>query len=310
MSCCGPLQTHHLLNHSVQNITESGHFRGAVADADPQFQSPNPQSVDRLCEELFFARRAKERDDNLLFVRERMLRSEVDVAGLLSLYLQAHRGKRVIDDETNPLVSALRLSGITRVTGGYLRVRNRTYERVFGREWVRENMPDAELRRQREAYRRGLLRASAVAALIIILFSGLSIYAFSQRNRAHQYAREQGLTLARLQSALTEAKRQEGVAIEQRKLAEEQNQLAAKQRTEAEEQRRVAERQRAEAQTQRDRAVWQEQSNRRLLYAAHMNLAKQAWEDADVGRVEELLTSHRLHSGGEDLRGLDRKSGV
>src|SRR5262249_29156698 len=113
--------------------------------------------VDRLCEELFFARRAKERDDNLLFVRERMLRSEVDVAGLLSLYMQAHRGKRVIDDETNPLVSALRLSGITRVEDSRLRVRNRIYERVFDREWAQANMPDAELRRQREAYRRGLL---------------------------------------------------------------------------------------------------------------------------------------------------------
>src|SRR5262245_58343200 len=32
----------------------------AVADADPQSQSPNSQSVDRLCEELFFTRRAKE----------------------------------------------------------------------------------------------------------------------------------------------------------------------------------------------------------------------------------------------------------
>jgi AAA-like domain/WD domain, G-beta repeat len=284
----------------------------AVADADPQSQGPNPQSVDRLCEELFFGRRAKERDDNLLFVRERMLRGEVDVAGLLSLYLQARRGKRVMDDEIDPLVSALRLSGITRVEDGRLQVRNRIYERVFDREWARANMPGTELRRQREAYRRGLLRATAVASLIIILISGLSIYAFSQRNRADsqrnradQYAREQERTLARLQSALAEAKRQEGVAIEQRKLAEEQNRLAAMRRTEAEEQRRMAERRRAEAQTQRDRAVRQEQSNRRLLYAAHMKLAQQAWESADLGRVEELLDSHRPHSGEEDLRGFE-----
>src|SRR5262249_10866297 len=78
-----------------------------------------------------------------------------------------------------------------------------------------------------------------------------------------------------------------------------------KRRTEAEEQRRVAERQRAEAQTQRDRAVWQEQSNRRLLYAANMKLAQQAWENTDVGRVEELLEAHRPHSGGDDLRGFE-----
>src|SRR5262245_15297252 len=100
---------------------------------------------------MFFGRRAKERDDNLLFVLERMLRSEVDVAGLLSLYLKAHRGKRVIDDETNPLVSVLRLSGIARVEEGRLRVRNRIYGRVFDREWAQATMPGAELRRQREA---------------------------------------------------------------------------------------------------------------------------------------------------------------
>ena len=65
-----------------------------------------------------------------------MLRSEVDLAGLLSLYVQVRRGKRVTDDETNPLVSVLRLSGITRVEDGRLQVRNRIYERVFDREWV------------------------------------------------------------------------------------------------------------------------------------------------------------------------------
>src|SRR5262249_23076183 len=87
--------------------------------------------VDRLCEELFLARRAKERDDNLLFVRERMLRSEVDAAGLLGLYSQAHRGKRVMDDETNPLGSVLRLSGITRTENGRFRVGKRVSQRGF-----------------------------------------------------------------------------------------------------------------------------------------------------------------------------------
>jgi eukaryotic-like serine/threonine-protein kinase len=56
---------------------------------------------------------------------------------------------------------------------------------------------------------------------------------------------------------------------------------------------------------ERDKVVQQESSNRRLLYVAHMNLAQQAWEDADFGRVEELLESHRPHSGGEDLRGFE-----
>ena len=58
----------------------------AVAE---DIRATNANDVDRICEELFFTRRASEQDDNLLFVRERMLRSEVDLAGLLALYGQA-----------------------------------------------------------------------------------------------------------------------------------------------------------------------------------------------------------------------------
>lgn len=75
----------------------------AVSETNLQSTIRDPQSVDRLCEELFFARRAREQDDNLLFVRERLLRSEVDLAGLLALYERVHRRRRVEDDETNPL---------------------------------------------------------------------------------------------------------------------------------------------------------------------------------------------------------------
>jgi WD40 repeat protein len=254
--------------------------------------------VDRLCQELFLSHQAQGRDDNLLFVRERMLLSEVDLAGLLSLYAQVHAGKRIRDDLTNPLIGVLQMSGIARAEGGYLAVRNRIYERVFDRGWVKTNVPDVELQRQRLAYRRGLVRATAIAALILIFLSGLSIYAFRQRDHANQYAQEQELMLTRLQSALSEVK-------QQRSLAEDQNQMVAIQRTKAEEQREIAELQRAEALAQHDRTIWQEQANRKLLYAANMKLAQQAWEDADIRRLDELLESHRPHLGDEDLRGFE-----
>jgi len=61
----------------------------AVAE-NPSVNTPG--DVDRLCEELFLSNRAKERDDNLLFVRERLLRSEVKIADLLSLYDTVRRG--------------------------------------------------------------------------------------------------------------------------------------------------------------------------------------------------------------------------
>src|SRR5439155_21587564 len=87
--------------------------------------------VDGLCEELFFSNRARERDDNLIVVRERMLRSEADLTGLLDLYLKVRSGQRVADDQTDSLVSILRLSGIVRSERGRLTERNRIYHRVF-----------------------------------------------------------------------------------------------------------------------------------------------------------------------------------
>ena len=90
--------------------------------------SPNaldkPSAVDRLCENLFLSPRARERDDNLIFVRERMLNHEADKAALLDLFGKVRKGKQVPEDYTNPLVSVLALAGITRVEAGLLRVRN------------------------------------------------------------------------------------------------------------------------------------------------------------------------------------------
>jgi WD40 repeat protein len=143
--------------------------------------------VDRLCADLFLSPRAHERDDNLLFVRERLLRGESDVASLLDLYLQIRTGTRVSDDEFDPLVTTLRLSGITRTTEeGQLKVRNRIYARVFNREWTEASMPAAELRRQRAAYRRGIWRTLLIGTLMLALVGGSTLIAFIQHKRSAQ----------------------------------------------------------------------------------------------------------------------------
>src|SRR5205085_6174916 len=87
---------------------------------------------------------------------------------------------------TNPLVAILNLSGITRSENGLLRVRNRIYERAFDSAWVTDNLPGSEKRRQREAYRRGVLRAILVGGVILAAVLALVIVAFKQRNRAIQ----------------------------------------------------------------------------------------------------------------------------
>lgn len=146
--------------------------------------------VERLCERLFFSARAQERDSNLLFVRERMLRSEADVPGLLDLYSRVRRNKTVRDDETNPLIGTLHLSGITRAERSRLRVRNRIYVRVFDRAWIASNLPGAEVRRRRAAYLRGVYRTAILSALMLALVGWLALTALRQRDLAVQKAAE------------------------------------------------------------------------------------------------------------------------
>ncbi|HLK56497.1 MAG TPA: AAA-like domain-containing protein [Chthonomonadaceae bacterium] len=142
-----------------------------------------PEHVDELCDRLFLSSGAQEQDDNLVFVRDRLLRSledERDVASLLTLYDRIVAGKRVSDRKSDALVGVLRLSGIVRPVGSLLQIRNRIYERVFDRRWVREHMPGAELRRQRAAYLLGLLRAIAVSLVLVSLLVSLTLVAFDR----------------------------------------------------------------------------------------------------------------------------------
>jgi WD40 repeat protein len=162
----------------------------SLAQPSTEHRAPSTAVVDRLCESLFLTRQAREVDDNLVFVRNRLLRSEADLASLLDLYRQVQRGKRVLDDETNPLASLLRLSGVARSVDGALQVRNRIYGRVFDREWVLAHMPDAELRRQRAAYRRGVLRATAISSVLLLLIGALALRALRSESRARGLAEE------------------------------------------------------------------------------------------------------------------------
>jgi len=159
--------------------------------------------IDDAIEQLFFCKRAQEYDDNLIFVRERLLRGGADVTALLNLYSRVRRNKKVVDEESQPLSSILRLSGVTRSVDGVLRVRNRIYKKVFNGEWIKANLPGAEVRRQRAAFRRGVIRTTAVATVILTVMAALAILAFRQRNfaRAQTEANKHLLYLARMKLA-------------------------------------------------------------------------------------------------------------
>lgn len=142
---------------------------------------PTTATVDELADRLFLSRQARDRDDNLVFVRERLLRSEADVAGLLYLYRRVRLGEKVPDDETNPLGSILHLSGITLGTNGFLRVRNRIYFHVFDLGWIKTNMPGAEVRRQRVASRKGTIRGVALAVALFMAYLIVSPWVIQYR---------------------------------------------------------------------------------------------------------------------------------
>jgi hypothetical protein len=117
----------------------------AVACTHPGTTLLSERLVDQLCRDLFLAPRARETDDNLLYVRERMIRTEANLVSLLELHEQVLSGEVVVDDQDNELITQLRLAGIVRAEAGRLVVRNRIYQHVFNRAWINGMKPLAEL---------------------------------------------------------------------------------------------------------------------------------------------------------------------
>ena len=145
----------------------------AVGELD---KDVTPQDVDNVCADLFLSSRSREQQDNLIFVRDRVLASAEHRAVILDLYAKVLRGEKVRDDDSNALIDALRLSGLLIVCNGYLKVRNRIYATVFDRHWIMVNMPDAEVRRQKAAYRRGILFAMGISLPILAVIVCLGFF--------------------------------------------------------------------------------------------------------------------------------------
>lgn len=176
---------------------------------------PAARVVDRQVRTLYLAPAARDRDSNLSGVRDQLLYGAADRAALLDLYERV-RARGHAAPPADPLTERLLLSGVATTADTLadqtlrLRVRNRIYARVFDRRWVRRHLPDAELQRQAAAYRRGVLRTSLVAAVVIVGFGGLASFALLERARAERS--ESRLARDLLRSRLTEGTRalQEG----------------------------------------------------------------------------------------------------
>jgi hypothetical protein len=104
--------------------------------------------VENLVRETFFTERGKQSDDNLHFVRERLLR-ESQSAELINLYYLIRKDRIISDKERNLTHVRLKLIGIVKANdSGILQVRNRIYYEVFNIPWLNKNgvIVDDEIR--------------------------------------------------------------------------------------------------------------------------------------------------------------------
>ncbi len=169
----------------------------SICRALMQQSEPSVKVVDEMIQRDLLEPKVRETNINLSDVGNRVLNGYADGddvdefrANILSAYHKALTGKeQLVDDESNRVTAVLKLSGLMRSEGKQLFVRNRIYEHVFGKEWIKENMPEQEVRRQQSAYTRGIIRTALVAATIIGIIGFLAISNFSLRKKAEQTAR-------------------------------------------------------------------------------------------------------------------------
>lgn len=157
-----------------------------------QIPEPTVTDVNEIVKRDLFEPKVRETNINLSDVGNRVLNGYADGddveefrANILSAYQKALTGKeQLFDDESNRITAVLKLSGLMRSDGGQLFVRNRIYQFVFGKEWIVENMPGQEMRRQRRAFVRGVVRTTLIAACIVSLFAYLTLSNISLRKKA------------------------------------------------------------------------------------------------------------------------------
>jgi len=157
--------------------------------ADTRIQEE--RDVDALVQRLYFGPKALETNLNLADVANRVLwdaeqSADPDKyrANLLSAYERTWKGGSIADDEANRVAVVLKLSGLLRSQGARLVTRNRIYHHVFSRAWIEASMPNQELVRQTQSFRRGLVRGIGLAALVGGAIAGMAVLAFREREDA------------------------------------------------------------------------------------------------------------------------------
>jgi hypothetical protein len=128
--------------------------------------------VDRAVNALFLGTQV-ERDSNLLFVQDSILRHSPDVRMILRTYSDILSGYEVNDDKSI-IKTYLKLSGIVRELYGKLVPRNQIYRRVFDLEWIKKHTPPGPLHM---IWSRNLVLTFPVRRLVYVIVTLLVILA-------------------------------------------------------------------------------------------------------------------------------------
>lgn len=133
-----------------------------------------PVGVDRLCERQFLSAKGREEDDNLMFVREWLVRNRDARSEVVGLYHRIHRGRSVKPNPADPRMDILRLSGVIKVQDSEVRVRNRIYHRVFDTVWIHSVLPSLAVSQKRRRLMASSLKFGAIGMLLAgLLWSAL-----------------------------------------------------------------------------------------------------------------------------------------
>ena len=107
-------------------------FRSLQADPLPAISEA---AVEGRIRHLFLWKEAQV-DTNLAFVREMLTVRARDVLRTLNTYRVIWTGAALQDQERDPVIAHLKLSGVVKAVNDTLQVRNRIYRETFGRDWI------------------------------------------------------------------------------------------------------------------------------------------------------------------------------
>ena len=221
------------------------------------------QDVDAIVAQNFFG---GQEDSNLRFVRDMLTIHAPDSERVLTTYRDIYREKSpVVDEERSPIKAHLKLAGVVRSENGDLRIRNRIYREIYDEDWIRKHLPVNWTRRLQRV-------ASVAVALFFIALLPLSIYAWSQKNKA-----ENAL------AAAYDAREKAELAAKREADARLEAELAAKSESMARRKAEEAERLEADARRQAEKLASSEKEAR-----------LEATESAAAARAATQLAQSRL----------------